>query len=144
MGWGGINFLYTHFDTNPPPPPLSPSIRSISNISHLLLWTLQKQHAISDIRHHTLYTILTRHTAWVMCLVCHFVGHYSCCPPLWSVADAEEGKGCVANPFTCWAPLIVILAATRWPLLIVVRVGKYYGPSDRMRHVPNVLSCCSL
>ena len=30
----------------------------LSDISHILLYTLQKQHAISDIRHQTLYTIL--------------------------------------------------------------------------------------
>ena len=51
-GVGGINFLHTHFDTLPP------SITSISDISHILLYTLQKQHATSDIRHETLYTIL--------------------------------------------------------------------------------------
>ena len=53
-GVGGINFLHTHFDT----PPLRPSIGSISDISHILLYTLQKQHATSDIRHQTLHTIL--------------------------------------------------------------------------------------
>ena len=50
-GVGGINFLHTHFDTNPPP--LPPSIRPMSDMSHILLYTLQKQHATSDIRHQT-------------------------------------------------------------------------------------------
>ena len=48
-GVGGINFLHTHLDT----PPLPPSIRSIWDISHILLYTLQKQHATSDIRLYT-------------------------------------------------------------------------------------------
>ena len=34
-GVGGINFLHSHFDTNPTPVP--PSIKSISVISHILL-----------------------------------------------------------------------------------------------------------
>ena len=42
-------FLHTHFD----PPPLPPSIRPISDISLILLYTLQTQHATSDIRHQT-------------------------------------------------------------------------------------------
>ena len=50
-GVGGINFLHTHLDTNPPP--LPPSIRSISDISDILLYTLQNQHATSDIRLYT-------------------------------------------------------------------------------------------
>ena len=54
---GGINFLHTHFDTNPPPPP---SIIPTSDISHILLYTLQTQHAALDTRHQTLYTILGR------------------------------------------------------------------------------------
>ena len=62
-GVGGINFLHTHFDTNPPPP-FPPSIRSISDISHILLSTLQKQHAISDIGHQTLCTILWHGVQW--------------------------------------------------------------------------------
>ena len=55
-GVGGINFLHTHFDNTPPP--LPPSIRSILDISHILLYTLQNKHATSDIRHETLYKIL--------------------------------------------------------------------------------------
>ena len=50
-GVGGINFLHTHLDTSPPP--LPPSIISISDISHILLYTLQKQHATSDIGRYT-------------------------------------------------------------------------------------------
>ena len=49
---GGINFLHTRFDT----PPLPPSITPISDTSHILLYTVQTQHATSDIRHQTLYT----------------------------------------------------------------------------------------
>ena len=60
-GVGGITFLHPHLDTNPPVPP-APSIRSILDISHILVYTLQKQHAISDIGHQTLYTILVVRT----------------------------------------------------------------------------------
>ena len=42
-GVWGINLLHMHLDTNPPA--LPPSIRSISDISHILLYTLQKQHS---------------------------------------------------------------------------------------------------
>ena len=69
-GVGGINFLHNHLDTNPPP--LPPSITSISDISHILLYTLQKQHATSDIR---LYTqsyhgpVTTLFLGLILCLV---------------------------------------------------------------------------
>ena len=56
MGMGASSFCTPIL--TPTPLPLPPSIRSISDISHILLYTLQKQHAISDIRHQTLYTIL--------------------------------------------------------------------------------------
>ena len=45
-------FLHTHFDPYPPRPP------SMKPTSDILLYTLQTQHATSDIRHQTLYTIL--------------------------------------------------------------------------------------
>ena len=56
MRWGASTFCTPIL--TPTPPPLPQSIRCISHTSHILLYTLQKQHAISDIRHHTLYTIL--------------------------------------------------------------------------------------
>ena len=58
---GGINFLHTNFDTNPPPL-FPPSIRPISDISHISLYTLQTQHATLDMRHQTLYTVLVKTT----------------------------------------------------------------------------------
>ena len=69
-GVGGINFLHIHLDTNPPP--LPPSIRSISDTSHILLYTLQKQHATPNIR---LYTqschgpVRTLFFGLILCLV---------------------------------------------------------------------------
>ena len=42
----------------PTPPPLPPSIIPTSEISHILLYTLQTQHATSDFGHQTLCTIL--------------------------------------------------------------------------------------
>ena len=70
-GWGASTFC-TSIWTPTPPPPLPPSIRSISDISHILLYTLQKKHATPDIR---LYTqschgpVRTLFFGLILCLV---------------------------------------------------------------------------
>ena len=74
LGLGGINFLHNHFDT---PPPVPASIIPTLDMSHILLYTLQTQHATSDIRHWTLYTIL------LLFLLPHVVCMYT-----WKVSSA--------------------------------------------------------
>ena len=53
-GVGGINFLHTHLDTNPPPPSSKHQIY-IRHITHLVVYTAK---TTCHIRHQTLYTIL--------------------------------------------------------------------------------------
>ena len=53
-GVGGINFLHTHLDTNPPPPSSKLQIY-IRHITHLVVYTAK---TTCHIRHQTLYTIL--------------------------------------------------------------------------------------
>ena len=70
--WGGGHQLFAHPFGHQPPPPFPPSIKSISDISHILLYTVQQQHATSDIR---LYTqschgpIRTLFLGLILCLV---------------------------------------------------------------------------
>ena len=114
-GVGGINFSHTHFDTNPPP--LPPSIRSISDISHILSYTLQKQHAASDIRHKTLYTILP----WP----CHdsFLG-----PDFVSSANLHVKLCYIGRVPTNWWPSRVLCALwTRRPI-VKVAMGCHTEP----------------
>ena len=53
-GVGGINFLDTHLDTNPPPPSSKHQIY-IRHITHLVVYAVK---TTCHIRHQTLYTIL--------------------------------------------------------------------------------------
>ena len=53
-GVGGINFLHTHLDTNPPPPSSKHQIY-IRHITHLVVYIAK---TTCHIRHQTVYTIL--------------------------------------------------------------------------------------
>ena len=53
-GVGGIKFLHTHLDTNPPPSSSKHHIY-IGHITHLVVYTAK---TTCHIRHQTLYTIL--------------------------------------------------------------------------------------
>ena len=64
-GGGEIYRFRCSFSQTPPPQQLAPSIRPTPNIRHhltsdILLDTLRTQHATSDSKHQTLYTILLR------------------------------------------------------------------------------------